>query len=90
MANLTLDRSKYQAYTGGQLLNLEPREFDILWLLAEKPSKIHKESDLYAALKKAHPQLQKQPLRKYIRKLYQKLNEKYIQILDENRYRMAF
>ncbi len=90
MGNLTLDKSRYQAYSGGKPLNLEPREFDILWLLAEKPERIYKENELYSELKKAHPQLEKSPFRKYIHQLRYKLNRKFIQIIDENRYRMAY
>ncbi len=90
MANLTLDKSNYQAFTGGQALNLEPKEFDVLWLLAEKPDKTYREKDLYNELKKAYPQLQKSPFKKFILQLRYKLNRKFIQALDEDRYRIAF
>jgi len=90
MAHLTLDKSNYQAFSGEQVLDLEPREFDILWLLAEQPSKAYRENELYEALKKSHPQLQKNPFRNYIHQLRYKLNRKFIEVLDENRYRFAF
>ena len=90
MASLTLDKSIYQAYTGGQVLNLDPKEFDILWLLAEKPGKVFREKDLLNELKKAHPMLDENPFRKYIFQLRYKLNEKFIQVLDEGMYRFSF
>ncbi len=90
MPHLTLDKSNYQAYTGGTPLNLDDKEFDILWLLAEKPGKTYKESELYQEMKKTHPQLQKSPFRKYIHKLRYKLNRKFIEVIDDNRYRIAF
>lgn len=90
MAHLTLDKSNYKAFSSGKLIDLAPPEFDILWLLAEKPGKTYKESELYDALKKTHPQLQQNPFRKYIHQLRYKLNRKFIQVLDENRYRIAF
>jgi len=90
MGNLTLDKSKYQAYTGGHDLQLNSKEFDILWLLAEKPGKTYKEKELYEELRKVHPHLQQSPFKNYVLQLREKLNQKYIQILDENRYRIAF
>lgn len=90
MAHLTLDKSNYQAYTGGQLLNLDPKEFDILWLLAEKPGVIHKGKDLFAELKKAYPLLEENPFKNYLQQLLQKLNQKLIQVIDEDRYRICF
>jgi len=90
MAHLTLDKANYQAFSGGAPLKLDRKEFDILWLLAEKPEKIYKESELYQEVKKSHPQLQKSPFKKYIHQLRYKLNRQFIQILDEDRYRISF
>ena len=90
MAHLTLDKSICQAYTGGRTLNLEPKEFDILWLLAEKPGKTFKEKDIFDELKKIHPQLEENPFSKYIHQLRYKLNKNYIQMLDEGLYRFSF
>ncbi|MFT5169130.1 MAG: DNA-binding response OmpR family regulator [Saprospiraceae bacterium] len=90
MAHLTLDKSNYQAFTGGLPLNLDPREFDILWLLAEKPGKTYKGKDLYEELKKLYPLLKENPFKKYLHQLQNKLNQKFIQVLEEDRYRIAF
>jgi DNA-binding response OmpR family regulator len=90
MANLTLDRSNYQAFTGGQVFTLEPGEFDILWLLAEKPGRTYKEKDLYEELKIANPLLEVNPFKKYINQLLNKLNQRFIQKLDEDSYRILF
>jgi len=90
MPHLTLDKSNYQASTNGQAINLEPREFDILWLLAEKPGKTFKGKDLLGELQKSHPQLTENPFRKYINQLQLKLNERYVQMLGEDRFRLRF
>lgn len=90
MANLTLDKSKYQAFSGGQELNLDRKEFDILWLLAEKPGKTYKEKELFIEVKKSHPQLKENPFKRYIHQLRYKLNRRFIQVLNGDCYRMVF
>ena len=90
MANLTLDKSNYKAFSNRESLNLEPKEFEILWLLAEKPERTFKGMDLYDELKKVYPQLEESPFRKYIHQLRYKLGRRFVQVLDEDRYRLKF
>ena len=90
MANLTLDKSNYKAFSNREKLDLEPKEFEILWLLAEKPGRVFHGKDLYVELKKVYPQLEESPFRRYIHQLRYKLGRRFVQVLDEDRFRLQF
>jgi DNA-binding response OmpR family regulator len=87
MSHITLDKSKCQVLVGGKIIQLEPCEFDIFWLLAEKPEKVFKGGELFSRLKRANPRLTEQPFRNDILRLYFKLNQRYIQMLDDDGFR---
>lgn len=90
MANLTLDKSNYRAFSNRESLNLDQKEFEILWVLAEKPGRTFKGRDLFDELKRVYPQLEESPFRKYIHQLRYKLGRRFVQVLDEDCYRLQF
>lgn len=87
MPHITLDKSKYQVLAKGRTIQLEPEEFDIFWMLAEKPEKVFRGRELFSHLKRGNPQLTEQPFRTNLLRLYFKLNHQFIQMLDDDGFR---
>ena len=86
MPHITLDKSKYQVLVRGRVIQLAPGEFDIFWLLAEKPEKIFKGKELLSRLKRSNPALTERPFRDALLRLYFKLNHKYIRMMDDDAF----
>ena len=86
MPHITLDKSKHQVYVQGRTIQLAPGEFDIFWLLAEKPEKVFNGRELFSCLKRSNPALTEQPFRDDLLRLYFKLNHRYIRMLDNDAF----
>lgn len=50
MANLRIDKSQNRAFTRGKEINLNQKEFEVLWLLASQPSKSFTSEDILNAI----------------------------------------
>lgn len=84
MPHITLDKGKYQVLAHGKTIQLNPGEFNIFWMLAEKPEKIFRGKEMFSRLKRVNPSLTEQPFRDNLLRLYFKLNQQYIQMLDDD------
>lgn len=46
MGNLRIDKSQNKVFTSGKEITLNPKEFEVLWLLASQPSKTFSSEDI--------------------------------------------
>lgn len=45
---LALDRQRHEVTLSNQVIHLTPREFELLWTLAQRPRKVHRREELLA------------------------------------------
>ena len=44
---LTIDKERFEVFKSGEKVDLAKKEFDILWLLAQKPGKVYGREEIY-------------------------------------------
>ncbi len=90
MGLLTLDKSKYKAYKGQQVLDIDENEFDILWVLSSYPDRIFSEDDIALQLELGHYNFKRFSIRQCIKSLQQKLSILNIRLMANNGFKIAF
>ncbi len=90
MGLLTLDKSKYQAYKGQQLLDIDKNEFDILWVLSSHPDRIFSEDDIALELEQESCYFKKFSIFKCINSLQRKLSKLNIRLMVKNGFKIEF
>lgn len=48
LGHLAIDQRRQQVRVGGQAVHLTPREFNLLWMLAQEPDKVYRRDELLA------------------------------------------
>ena len=90
MGLLTLDKSKYKAYRGQQLLDIDQNEFDILWVLSTRPDREFTEEDIAIKLKEEYYDFREFPIRQSINALQRKLSLLNICLMTEKGFKIEF
>jgi two-component system alkaline phosphatase synthesis response regulator PhoP len=86
--NLLLDREKYEVKLFDQLLDLARKEFEILWLLAEKPGKVFSRDEIYRNVWGSDVIVGNRTIDVHISKLRNKLGEQFIKTIKGVGYKI--
>ena len=89
MAHLTLDKSNYQAFKNQQQLEIDPTEFDILWILASKPHQSFSREDIEVGLSLDDPYFDNSNILLQLNGLLHKLDDPLIRMVSEGNYQLV-
>lgn len=78
VADLNMSAESHLAWRQGQELDLTPKEFDLLWLLAAEPGKVFTRKDLITSLWNGENALSEQTVNGHIRRLREKVDEPFM------------
>lgn len=88
MGNLRIDKAKNKVYARGQEINLDQKEFEILWLLASHPSKSFSSEDIVNAVMASGMMLhEKQFVELLTQNICRKAGISFIQKTKQNQFR---
>lgn len=90
MAILRLDKSKYKAYKGQQLLDIDRNEFNILWVLSSRPDKIFSEEDIALELQKEYYDFKSFSIIQCLKNLQKKLRYQNIRLMTAKGFKLDF
>ncbi|MBK8506987.1 MAG: response regulator transcription factor [Saprospiraceae bacterium] len=86
--NLILDREKYEVKLFDQLLELARKEFEILWLLVEKPGKVFSRDEIYRYVWGSDVIVGNRTIDVHISKLRNKLGDEFIKTIKGVGYKI--
>ncbi len=86
--HLTLDREKYEAKIEDNALDLARKEFEILWLLSEKPGKVFSRDEIYRHVWGSDVIVGNRTIDVHISKLRVKLGNRYIKTIKGIGYKV--
>jgi len=86
--NLVLDREKYDVKIDDQSLDLARKEFEILWLLAEKPGKVFSREEIYRYVWGSDVIVGNRTIDVHISKLRNKLGDQFIKTIKGVGYKI--
>ena len=85
---LTLDKEKYDVKVDGVSLELARKEFDVLWLLAEKPGKVYSRQEIYRRVWGSDVIVGNRTIDVHISKLRNKLQQRFIKTIKGVGYKI--
>lgn len=85
---LFLDHDKYEVSIDGEAIDLAKKEFEILWLLAEKPGKVYSREEIYRNIWGSDVIVGNRTIDVHISKLRQKLQQRYIRTVKGIGYKI--
>ena len=87
MGNLHIDKTQNKAFTEGREINLNQKEFEVLWLLASHPSQTFSSEDIINSIMESGMMIhEKQFIELMTTKICRKAGLPFIQKTDDDRY----
>jgi len=86
--DLTLDREKFQASIGSEVLDLAKKEFEILWLITGKPGKVYSREEIYRHVWGSEVIVGNRTIDVHVSKLRQKLNHRFVKTVKGIGYKI--
>ncbi len=86
--NLVLDKDKYEVKLGDTQLKLVKKEFEILWLLVQKPGKVFSREEIYQQVWGSKVIVGNRTIDVHISKLRNKLKQRYIKTVKGVGYKV--
>ena len=87
--DIIIDKEKYKVYISGNNLDLPRKEFELLYLLASKPDKVFKREKIMENVWGGEVVVGDRTIDVHIRKLREKLGDKYIKTIKGVGYKFA-
>ena len=87
--DIIIDREKYKVYISGNNLDLPRKEFELLYLLASKPDKVFKREKIMENVWGGEVVVGDRTIDVHIRKLREKLGDKYIKTIKGVGYKFV-
>tara|TARA_A100001011_G_scaffold147034_1_gene155115 strand:+ start:22484 stop:23173 length:690 start_codon:yes stop_codon:yes gene_type:complete len=87
--DIIIDKEKYKVYISGNTLNLPRKEFELLYLLASKPDKVFKREKIMENVWGGEVVVGDRTIDVHIRKLREKLGDKYIKTIKGVGYKFV-
>ncbi len=88
LENLKLDREKYEVIVDGKSLDLARKEFDVLWLMAEKPGKVYSREEIYRHVWGSDVIVGNRTIDVHISKIRHKLKQRFIRTVKGVGYKI--
>jgi len=79
--NLIIDKNKYSVAKGDKTIDLPKKEFELLFLLAEKPNKVFTRREIYNIIWEGDLNIGDRTIDVHIRKIREKIGEEYIKTI---------
>ena len=89
LKDIIIDKEKYKVYMSGNTLNLPRKEFELLYLLASKPDKVFKREKIMENVWGGEVVVGDRTIDVHIRKLREKLGDKYIKTIKGVGYKFV-
>ena len=90
IADLEIDRQRFQVKRGAEVIDLPKKEFELLWLLASKPGKVFLREEIYNKIWGNDVIVGDRTIDVHIRKLREKLTNDHIKTLKGIGYKFDF
>ena len=90
LGNLTIDREQFLVEEKGRKIELAKKEFELLSLLASKPGKVYSREEIFQKVWGADVIVGNRTIDVHIRKLREKIGEKYIKTIKGIGYKFEF
>ena len=90
IADLEIDRQRFQVKRGTEVIDLPKKEFELLWLLASKPGKVFLREEIYNKIWGNDVIVGDRTIDVHIRKLREKLTNDHIKTLKGIGYKFDF
>ena len=87
--NIKIDREKYKVYMSDKVLNLPRKEFELLYLLANKPDKVYKREKIMETVWGSEVVVGDRTIDVHIRKLREKVGDKYFKTIKGVGYKFV-
>ena len=87
--DIIIDKEKYKVYISGNTLNLPRKEFELIYLLASKPDKVFKREKIMENVWGGEVVVGDRTIDVHIRKLREKLGDKYIKTIKGVGYKFV-
>ncbi len=87
--NIKIDREKYKVYMSDKVLNLPRKEFELLYLLANKPDKVFKREKIMETVWGSEVVVGDRTIDVHIRKLREKVGDKYFKTVKGVGYKFV-
>ena len=87
--DIIIDKEKYKVYISGNTLNFPRKEFELLYLLASKPDKVFKREKIMENVWGEEVVVGDRTIDVHIRKLREKLGDKYIKTIKGVGYKFV-
>ncbi|MDX2136374.1 MAG: response regulator transcription factor [Saprospiraceae bacterium] len=88
--DLVIDRHKVMVFRGEESIELPRKEFEILWLLASKPGRVFTREEIFDKIWGSDVIVGNRTIDVHIRKLRERLGEKYIKTMKGIGYKFEF
>ena len=88
--DIKIDREKYKVYISDKVLNLPRKEFELLYLLASKPDKVYKREKIMETVWGSEVVVGDRTIDVHIRKLREKVGDKYFKTVKGVGYKFVF
>lgn len=88
--DLSIDKSSYQVYLRGNVIDLPRKEFELLHFLASKPGKVFKREEIYRHVWGPDVIVGNRTIDVHIRKIREKIGNQYIKTIKGIGYRFDF
>jgi two-component system alkaline phosphatase synthesis response regulator PhoP len=89
LKDIVIDKEKYKVYISGNNLDLPRKEFELLYLLASKPDKVFKREKIMENVWGGEVVVGDRTIDVHIRKLREKLGDKYIKTVKGVGYKFV-
>ncbi len=89
LGSLKLDKERFEVYVDNKIIDLARKEFEILWLLAEKPGKVFSRKEIYRHVWGTEVIVGNRTIDVHISKLRNKLKDKFIKTVKGVGYRIG-
>jgi two-component system alkaline phosphatase synthesis response regulator PhoP len=89
LKDIVIDKEKYKVYISGNNLDLPRKEFELLYLLASKPDKVFKREKIMENVWGGEVVVGDRTIDVHIRKLREKLGDKYIKTIKGVGYKFV-
>jgi two-component system alkaline phosphatase synthesis response regulator PhoP len=88
--DLTIDKSKIMVYRGEESFEFPRKEFEILWLLASRPGRVFTREEIFDKIWGSEVIVGNRTIDVHIRKLRERLGERYIKTMKGIGYKFDF
>ena len=85
---ISLNREKYEVKVDGQPIELTRKEFDVLWLMGEKPGRVFSRAQIYRHVWGGNPIAGNRTIDVHISKIRNKLNQRFVKTIKGVGYKI--